>query len=168
MLCSTEKYPSQLFLNVLLHILTLFIVLSILFMTYVSRIMTEVFSNEIGHSLIEAMRDVDVSPQSKALLKRLPIHIYDNEDPVKKVNNMWVFRILLTVIGFLVLLLCSVIYTIYRNCNAVQFKQILLENAITFLLVGTVEFIFFFTIVRKYIPVKPSMMKSYVMERLSR
>lgn len=166
MYCSTSKNPSQLFFNSLLHILILLLVLTILFMTYVSKIMSQVFTSEIKHGISQAFENVQVPIEYKLVLRKLTLQSFEQEDPVKRVNNMWVNRLMIGILCLLIIMIVAVVYTVYISCKSIDFKQIMIENGITFLLVGTVEFLFFFFIVRNYIPIQPSMMKSYVLSHI--
>lgn len=166
MLCSTSKTPSQLFMNMLLHILLLLLVLSLLFTFVVSKIMTRVFTSEINHAIDDALKGVEVPVEYKLALQKISLPSMRREDPVRRINNIWVSRMMVGVIVATILLLLAVVYTIYRSCKTIEFKQLMIENAITFLLVGIVEFIFFYYIVQKYIPIEPSMIKRYVMQSI--
>ena len=166
-LCSIQNYPSQLSVNLLLHFFILFVVLSVLFLTYVSRIIDDGFNGALDDALKNVIGSIDMSDDQRALFRLFPQHLLTQEDPVKSKNNKWLKNtIFLFIVGILLVILC-VLFTVYKNCKQVDLPKILAENAITFLLVGTVEFLFFFYIVKNYIPIKPSMMKSYVLKKIA-
>ena len=87
------------------------------------------------------------------------LKIYSKEDPRRQINNEDIFYYLNVVNVLLVIIL--LIFTIYlvstKQIQMFDIVEILLENIITFLLLGMIEIAFFLNVALKFIPTKPSL-----------
>lgn len=171
--CFTSNSKTTLFVSIILHVLILFFFLSVFFRMYISKLETQKFqyeindiiSNNLNNSLIqydqnnnEQLKQFINKPDNQMVLSVLNT-MYSNQDAVTQNNNDWVFKFNI-VLG--VLILTSFIITIgiiYLSCDkCVSLMNIILENIITFIFVGIIEFLFFTQIAFKFIPIPPSLL----------
>ena len=82
-------------------------------------------------------------------------------------NNKKVFRnsVIGIIILFVILIVMSVILTV-KHKHKINWKKLLLENLIVFILVGALEFFFFTTVATKYIPTSPEFVSNTILERM--
>lgn len=88
------------------------------------------------------------------------VKLFSQEDITRKsINNEVFFYIKFTNILLIVFLVLFALYLIKTNSlNTDQIKEICLENVLTFILVGAIEFLFFTNVAMKYIPTEPSLL----------
>ena len=186
------KVPSvtgTLSFNVLLHVTILFTILSIFFVKYVGVITTKIINKEINHIVgdnieklndnigeklndSEKLNDLGEKLTFENIKKMFPYKYYaklfSKEDVTRKsVNNEVFFYIKFTNILLIVFLILFTFYLVRTNSlNTHQIKEICIENVLTFMLVGLIEFLFFTNIALKYIPTKPSLLFTSLIEGL--
>jgi hypothetical protein len=162
-------------LNVLLHVLILFTLLSVLYATYISKVETDAFKSEIksaiGDNLPKTLAANDKDGAFRKVLQGAPLDtlakLYAKPERATTVYNKWLFRTMAIVVTGIVLTTAIVMLFLYFSCNqCVPFWTILRDNAIVFLLIGVVEFLFFMTIARRFIPSPPSLMLRRVYDDL--
>ncbi len=157
--------------NVLLHMTILFVFLGILFIVYISKIITQSFDNELTRSVdstvTSTFASLDANHQQyiRSLMQNVPLdnfkQFYKKPDPTVAVNNSWLFTFII-VLCLVSILIMTVFLTTYKlSCNGdkLNLKVLLIENVAIFSLVGLIEFWFFINVAAKYIPFKPSFMK---------
>jgi len=85
--------------------------------------------------------------------------LFSKEDYTRKsINNEVFFYIKFTNILLVVFLLLFVFYLLKtKTLNKEQISEVCLENVLTFMLVGVIEFLFFTNVAMKYIPSEPSL-----------
>lgn len=113
------------------------------------------------YDIINVLKD---QVEGNDIKKILPYDYYANlfskEDITRKsINNEVFFYIKFTNILLIVFLVLFALYLVNtKSINTHQIKEICLENILTFILVGAIEFIFFTNVAMKYIPTEPSLL----------
>ena len=159
----------ELTLNIILHILILFTILSALFWYFIADISSTALSTEIEHAVEDSFGAIKRNmPQEQVLLIRSyianfkqPLNVmhatYSKPDKVMLENNKWLSTTNKLMIFMLLLIVLAILITLKLNCGIYPpFLSILKENIAVFLFIGIVEAIFFFKIAMKFIPVLPS------------
>jgi hypothetical protein len=150
----TDSLP----LNVIIHVLILFSILSAFFFFHVTKIMKAAFNSEfdkLGDVIVEK---VSTAPAPvKDFIRKLPLTqmaaLYAEEDEVMAEHNKWVARIPLFILLSLVLILTMPFITCHF---CFDMKGLWIHNLVIFAFVGAIEIAFFYFIASKYIPVPPS------------
>jgi hypothetical protein len=85
--------------------------------------------------------------------------LFSKEDPMRQsVNNEVLFYIKFTNILLILFLLLFAFYLLKtKSITMDQIKEIGIENILTFICVGAIEFLFFTNVAMKYIPTDPSL-----------
>lgn len=194
---------SELAFNILLHITILFIILSIFFMYYISKISSTIINDEIKHLIEDSFNKLSknisdaknnsnnkfyvatnydqikiIKEQLTNKLKKENIDIpYDyyikllsEEDILRKnINNEVFFYIKFTMTLLSLMLFLFTFYLIStKSINMNHFKEICIENVLTFILVGIIELLFFSFIAIKYIPIEPSLLMTSFIDSLTK
>ena len=96
------------------------------------------------------------------------VKLFSKEDVRRKsINDEVFFYIKFTNILLILFLVLFAFYLVRtKSINAHQIKEICIENVLTFILVGGVEFLFFTNVALKYIPTKPSLLFTSLIEGL--
>ncbi len=162
--------------NILTHVTILFSFLTIIFIVYISKVEKSAFHNEISNNIQDGMQSVLNNPSInkrylQSVLKRMPldtlINLYNNPTEYSSNNNTMLFTQAIIVMVGLVLIIISIIVVSYLSCNkCVPVWPIAKENILTFILVGIIEFLFFYFVALHYIPIKPSTITYTVIDAL--
>ena len=89
---------------------------------------------------------------------------YDRPDNLKNNNNNNIYKSMYMIITLFIIVFIIIIAISKLLCHTLPIKHILIENIIIFTGICIVEFVFFYYIILKFIPVKPSFIVSYVIE----
>jgi hypothetical protein len=222
---NVPKVSATLSFNVLLHVTILFIILSIFFTQYVSKVSSNIINSEIKSivkdgidkssteilkikkkltesinlqnyliEMFENTDDVDEKIDIKTQIeqtfntinllkdkinldemkKKFPYDYYVNffsQDDVtrKSINNEVFFYIKFTCVLLISILLLFLYYLLNTNSITVdQIKEISIENILTFIFVGIIEFVFFTNVAMKYIPSEPSLIFKSLLNGLNK
>jgi len=168
-------------INVLTHVTFLFTILTCLFIFYTSKIVEDSVNSQVIDLLNDKISDQKI--RSKSFIDKIfsSNNKFDNllkfdffkikqifalENTERNNNNNLIKTILLIVIvAFITMVILSVIIT-KSLCTNISMKEILIENAIIFILIGMVEITFFLKIILKYTPGYPSTMAKTVLKAL--
>lgn len=158
----------QKLLNMLVHVGVLFLALVVLWITYIHRVEQETlekeFISQIKSSVLGAL-DSDFGLKKhlkdiKALSPALDTlkSVFTHDDPARNAYND-----MLTTIGFGLTLLifavvCALIFALAWNGVSVgkTVLNIVLENVVLFGFIGAIEYVFFSSVTRKFVPILPS------------
>ena len=163
-------------LNIILHIVILFIILSLLFKYYISNTTITTFNNSIDNiidgliynlknevvnkfsffnNIINNLNDVKNINNINNNIYNYYYNLFSKEDLVKKISNEKIFFYItfVNVLLIIVFLVLTLIYLHHKLITIDDIKLILLENVITFIFVGFVEYLFFTRVAIKYSPV---------------
>lgn len=174
--CAAKSHILDFSTNVYLHVVILFTILGILYMKLISKVSSDEVNNQISDL---ATDNIDkfydkLSPENKSnaktILNNLPLErlskLYYQEDPVRAYNNENVFRsIRMTIVLFIIILLIIIVVA-KLLCHNIPMKHLIIENIVIFIFVGIVEFSFFKYIILKYVPIQPSFISTYMLEKL--
>lgn len=163
-------------INVLVHVLILFSILSLLFWFVISKLETKTITNEVEDS-IDTIFDSyyqKLEPTQKMQLKTLVDSnketlqtmeaVYSEPDKVNTTKNQWLLYVNILYICLLFFIIVSVVITLWISCSKPPILGILKENIILFVFIGIIEVLFFLNVAVKYIPVKPSFMSQVSLE----
>lgn len=163
--------------NAATHGVILFIVWAVLFNILVKKLAKEALNSQMKNL-------VDKTVQQNFTL--LPSHLkiflykminnnsfddsqYNEESDSTKLQNKWIscLSVVVPLIG--VAFVVAIAVSLQKTCNAsLPLKHILLENAITFAMIGCVEYYLFTNIALKYVPVKPSAIGSTLVQQMKK
>jgi len=160
-------------INLILHSLILFTFLTLFFTFFISKVSTQVFNDEISnlteHSLGDKINSIKDNTLVKNTMDILPIDKlianYEKPDKAADMSNKGLLNTVFFVNILLWLGLIIVIILLKYNCNSeLNIKEILLENAAIFSVVGIIEYFFFTRIALKFVPVQPSFISKQFLE----
>lgn len=161
-----------------LHVLLIFVALSILFIFVVSKVERQVFSDQIRDKLTpqitKALNKADTDGKYKVYVRNNMSEItqlrsaYSSDTKATSINNRYI-RILMIVVASLIgaCVVVPLFYLFFAAKYKFPFGLILLENVILFILIGVFEVLFFLKFARKYVPVLPSKFVDRVYQRLN-
>jgi len=161
--------------NLYLHSLILFIFLSILFITFISKVSTNAFNKEISelaekqiHNNISSLnKDPTINNIKKYLSFDKILKYYDKPEIAAKYKNDGIFNTLLMLNGVLCLFFIILVLILkYLTNTELHIKDILIENTCAFLFIGIAEYYFFTKIAMKFIPVEPSFITKEFIEKI--
>ena len=154
----------QLILDVLIHVLILFTFLCVFFFTFISKIEQKAFQDELGNmieknvtTLIDDNKN-NVLPyinRAKPYLENLE-QVYNTPNKTVVETNKTIKMCCIFVVIALVLVIATIL--VFANNRKFNMKHILLENIVTFIFIGIIEFWFFTNIAIKWVPTTPSLM----------
>ena len=153
--------------DILIHILILSVILEIVFEKFLQSIERKALTNEISKVIESAMSKIDTE-KAKPYVPIIRPWFCNNEDTsvinsqVVDRNRLFIFSIALACVGY---------YTTFASsCKARNTKdglrQTLMNNAALLAVVGVIEGLFVSQVMLKYIPTKPSLMETTVLNRL--
>lgn len=160
-------------INLILHSLILFTFLTLFFAFFIAKISTQIFNDEISHLTENSLGDKINSIKDNTIVKNalgvLPIDkliaSYEKPDKAAAMNNKGLLNTVFFVNVLLWVGLIIVIVLLKYNCNSeLHIKEILLENAAIFSVVGIIEYFFFTRIALKFVPVQPSFISKQFLE----
>ncbi len=172
--CKQNKFEINFSMNLFVHVIFLFTILSVLFIIIISKLSSDAINNE----LIELVNDnvnshyKNLNEEQKntfnKLLNFMPLDkmskLYAQPEKVRETNNKHVFSSMKLTIFLLLLLLVIIVVVSRLLCHKIPMKHIIIENLIIFTGIGVVEFLFFKNIILKYVPVQPSFILSYLFD----
>lgn len=165
---STISSTFSLLINGILHVLILFMFLSILYFTLIAPLEKKAFESEIKkevkNNVEKAVDNLDKNTQTD--LKKIItgnniidtlILKYSSPSDIVIDHNKWVKFLSIILIVFLIIGLIVTIIILQISCNkCTGINYIILENIITFIFIGIVEYLFFTKVAFKYVPSPPS------------
>ena len=161
----SDSSNTTLFLSCILHALILFTILTVLFLSLISKLAGDAFKRTLNKSLDNTLpsllKNNDTDGFFKLFLSYLPLDnlktLYSVPEPVTQaknegIRNIMIFCVLFGIIGFF-----GSCLLLYLSCGkVVPFSFIFIENLAIFTFVGLFEVYFFLSIGKKYVPVPPS------------
>jgi len=163
-------------LNISLHVLILFSFLTIFFFSFISHLekktvdktLTSVINDKVGQ-LLDNIDKYDVKIDWNGV-NNIAENIKKDAtgelaDLKKNHRNLLIVGITMITCLFAILSGLYVYFTLYKGIN-VSWKRILVENLITFSLVGLIEVAFFMKVASKYVPVTPDLLSKTILDRI--
>jgi hypothetical protein len=156
-------------LNIILHVIILFTVLTIFFFVYVRTLLKASYESEIddilGSKFKEKLFNLDNETQTsiRDLLKNADFNSYlekfEETNSYVSINNKWLAVICVMVFVFFVCLFLTIYFFINKTCGiCLDIRSIVYENLCLFSIVGLIEISFFIFIAVEYVPVSPTVM----------
>ena len=171
-----SNYTLGLLVNVILHVLILFIFLTILFFTVIAKKEKEETNSRLK-SAIKTGVDTLLSPISPGVPKNAWDTLandmkkieQENEKPDEELenNNTKIFyNVMIIIIMFIVIIGFYLTYIIGIKKRKIGLKYIMVENLCIFLILGSLEFIFFWYIIQHYIPIYSEDVEVEILEHI--
>jgi hypothetical protein len=172
-------------LNILFHVLILFTFLTIFFFTYISTTEKNATQDAINNiinnqskSILSEIDNLDKKIGGKIdwdKFKEISENIvnsntdYDKTtdgESIKDNNNNVFWTSIYIIIALVVIIVAYIIWNLYYKHEKLKIGEILKDNFIIFMFVGTIEFLFFVYIVSKYIPTTPDIIGITAIEKI--
>jgi hypothetical protein len=178
-------------INGCLHVLILFLFLTVLYFLIIAPLEKDAFDNEIKTQVKNTLEPEFLkmkdnlstnSPETLNIITNLVnygykengetvlvidklIEQYDHDSDVVKEHNKWVKLTAISLIVFFTVGMLIVLFTLRKTCGKdIGIVTIVRENIITFIFVGIVEYLFFTQVAFKYVPAPPSTMVTTLIE----
>lgn len=164
-------------IDIAVHVLILFTILSWFFMLYTSKIekraLNDQLKDNISYTIDKFLGSLNLvqkqelkemgDGQNVAVLRE----VLKQPDQNTETNNKWLFRTIIYTNVILFVLVTLVIVLLTKQCDqCIDLKHILIVNFITFTFVGGFEYLFFKNVGIKYVPSKPSTISNVFSQRL--
>lgn len=180
--CKSKSGPVfNLTINVLIHVLILFAILSVFFFFYISKLEKQVFEKEIKKLMDENEEkllnqiDSDTKGASKKTLQSLKPgldvlqRMYDRPSEKLQIYNRWLVKTDVLALVIVLITIIAIIASIYFNCGTcIPLWDIIKENIVIFIFIGIVEYMFFTKVASQYVPAPPSLLASSFFESAKR
>ena len=159
-------------INIFIHILYLFVLLSCLLLLLMSKKTTDAINDNISNTINKRFNTMynNLTPYDKLYIKGINIEkflkLYEKEDIVKTTNNKGIKKNIVTIIIILILSLIFILISCKLLCHDVPIKHMLISNTLTFIALGVSELLFFLYFIFKYIPVKPSVLYNDILDNI--
>lgn len=162
-------------INMAMHSLILFSFLSVFFIQYISKLASKTFNHELAEIMESVLggpiREAKKIPLVQEVLDTLPLdklqQVYGKQDKAVQSHNDGLFTsILISNIllwGMLIIVILLINYSCGKN---IDIKSIAVENGLTFMFIGVVEYLFFSLIAFKFVPVEPSFISQQMLEKV--
>jgi len=164
-------------LNFSFHALILFTFLTLFYFMYIVGLTKKLFKHEIDEIMEKAlspqMNEIKKDENVSKLLSMLPLddiqEEFSTENKTVHAINNGITHVVTSVNIFLWLILIIVVIILKSTCQdgcGLHLSHIIIENILIFILIGSVEFLFFKFIASKYVPVPPSFMTTYFLQNI--
>lgn len=166
-------------LNVVFHVLVLFIALTLLYIFVVGpeerHSLQKQFDNQVEDALVQGLTAADgdgsVTRAVRSATPALQVlqATYARDDEATKQHNWGVFAVAFGVIGVLAAIFVAVVCFLRFGAGipmASVVAHIGFENLVLFAVIGVAEYMFFKLVASTYIPIMPSSMLKSVLSRL--
>lgn len=160
-------------INVAMHVLILFTILSLFFMLYIAPVEKKALDNELENQIDDLITSntVHMSEDLRKIINSDAVNkmkeVYSKPHKLTTQHNSWLFTsIVSTNIAMFLLVTISTLLLIYQCDKCIPIGHVMTENIITFIFVGIVEYLFFTRVALKYIPSPPSAIVKRVLTKL--
>ena len=175
--CNVPAKYTPMIINISLHVMILFGILSCLFYFLISKVETSTINNQITDSIDNIVSTLSQNPnitpylqgdvQTSIAGKLKQSFVYPDQNVV--LNNKWLFNTVIIANASMAIIVISLILILLYNCNeCIPIKHIILENIGTFTLVGVIEILFFLNVAIKYVPVHPDVVSTTFLSQMSK
>ena len=174
-----EEHYTNLFFSVILHVLLLFIFLTIFFWTVIRNAESKSLYTELNDTIDKTLKHVDIVSEiekyEKSSISENTINnirdyfdgYFSVEDQTYVNNNSQLLSFNVVIIILIAFSLFATIFVRYLICGkTINFLEIIGENIFILILVGAIEYFFFMQIASKFVPVKPSYLTDVVKNKL--
>ena len=156
-----------------IHSLILFIILTCLFLLYITKVTKRALKNHLSDIIDDNIDKVINNPIIKysSVIKNIPFeHIKKNfskTDKFQQNNNDWLqYSLIISNVLFSILVISTINVFIFTCNKNIELGHIIKINLYTFMLVGVIEYLFFTRIAMKWVPTKPSLMINRILDNI--
>lgn len=177
--CISTTPTSTFATNILIHVTILFIFLTVFFIFYISKISKDAIEKEVVDNIengIKTIENTTVGSKLAGIKELIPANVanklinkYDTPSQEVIINNQMVNSHAIIISVILVIFIVTIWGILRVSCGqCLPMGRLLKENAVLFLFVGIVEFLFFKFVALKYIPVEPSYIINVAIDKLKK
>ena len=156
--------------NYFIHAFILFTFLSIFFIFYITKLTKKAFVEEITKLIESAMSSIKMPFNWKNLdsfnLSKLAEIYLKPDQTIEMYNGLLINALIIVNIIMWIGLIVIISILKFYNWEHLDLSVILLENFLIFIFIGIIEFLFFTQIAFKYVPIKPSFMKTQLLHNI--
>lgn len=171
-----SPYQAHIGINILFHILILFVFLTVFFFSFISKTEKKAIRNELNNIIQDeipiVMKNIDdvageYIPWTKVNDMAVKFKSrYNGKVPYVDKNNRKLFKTSIIIcIVIVILIILSIVYFKFYKKYDIGLSKILVENLIISSLVGLIEALFFLHIGLKYVPITTSDLVSSLVDR---
>jgi hypothetical protein len=168
-------------LNISLHVLILFVFLSVFFFQYASKLASDSINSALGSvidtqldKLLDTVDEVDNRTTKYDInweeVDKLAKNVEDSsQDDLPEIedNNKHLKKIAIIMsITLLTIFVSFYVYFRFIKGLKVSLGNVIIENLIFFSFIGVIEYLFFVKIAAKYIPVTPDFVSTTLLDRI--
>ena len=156
-------------LNLILHVIILFTILTVFFFVYISVLEKQAYENEIDNVLrnefLQQLNNLDQDKKDmiRSYLQNTNFDTYLNQFKIPNsyvtINYNWLVSTCIIIGSFLILLFLTIYFFVQQTCKLrLDIYTVIYENICLFSITGVIEICFFIYIAYNYIPVSPTVM----------
>jgi len=174
-------FDGEFYLNVLLHVVLLFTFLILFYKMYISKLQKSVINNELV-SVVNNNFNFNLStlkneyPEYTLIIDEIEYNLIyykklfstPSENTTIINNNLFSKMTHFIVLLYIILILFILVLYLTNNLTMIQLFSVIVENIITFIFVGIIEYLFFKNIAFKYIPVLPSKVYNLLIDNIKK
>ena len=172
---NNELIQGKYFLNIAIHVTILFTILANLFILYISKLSSKLLNNHlisiINKSFKDTNKELEIYIKANNLNNNNYINnyinnfdynyyekLYSKQDITRELVNKQVVNniIHVNILLIIITILFGITLILTKNINYKDIKELILENVISFTIIGIIEYLFFTNIAFKYVPSPPS------------
>ncbi len=161
------KETIEYLLNLILHVIILFTILTVFFFVYISVLEKNAYQTEIESILrTELINQLNALPDPELVRSYFQNTDFDKylsqfeiPNTYVTINNNWLMAICIIILAFLILLFFTIYFFVHQTCHLkLDMYLIVYENICLFSITGVIEILFFIYIAYNYVPVSPTVM----------
>ncbi len=168
---NNELLQGKFFLNIAIHVTILFSILSILFIYYITHLTSNLLNGHFTGIINKYFKDNTNNLKNYIKTNNLPFNnyinnfdynyyekVYSKQDLTRKLINEQVINKIINVNILLVIItiLYCITLLLTNNISYGDIKDLIIENIISFSIIGVIEYLFFTNIAFKFVPSPPS------------
>ncbi len=163
-----NEYYVNLFFSIFLHILLLFIFLTIFYWTVISKTESKTLYTELNKGIDNNLSNIHIS---KDILTPKTIQILEsfyagkNETVERNNKQLLEFNIVIIVFIFIAFLITYAVRRLFCK-QGFNFTEVIGENILILGIVGFIEYMFFMNIASKYVPILPSFLPKAIQKSI--
>lgn len=176
-----DSSSAEYVLNISLHVLILFVFLSVFFFQYVSKLASDSINNALGSvidtqvdKLLDTVEEVDNMTtkydidwqEVDKLAKNVEESSEDDLPEIEKTNKQLKKIAMIMSIVLLSIFVSFYVYFRFIKGLKVSLTSVIIENLIFFSFIGVIEYLFFVKIAAKYVPVTPDFVSTTLLDRV--
>jgi hypothetical protein len=176
-----DSSSAEYVLNISLHVLILFVFLSVFFFQYASKLASDSINNALGSvidtqvdKLLDTVEEVDNMTtkydidwqEVDKLAKNVEESSEDDLPEIEKTNKQLKKIAMIMSIVLLSIFVSFYVYFRFIKGLKVSLTSVIIENLIFFSFIGVIEYLFFVKIAAKYVPVTPDFVSTTLLDRV--